>query len=381
MGPNKMEKKLFEVTGSFEEMAQSQGERFRDLFFPMLADLKEMPVVASWIHKLIPLPLFVWLLGFEGKKFLQAHRPVLENFHGHNLVAQLEALSRGFGQSIERIYGFLAFEALSSQLPYSLGCSSLAFSASQTQRGEPLLAYNHDFPECFGKYVCVRKSLPKDGYASLNVTYPPMLGAIAGVNQKGLCVSLNHAYATDVHKGPALPVTLLVQQVLHFCDHVSEAVDFILKTPVPNGSFITLLDGAGNRAVVEMSGKQKQVRHVQEGMLHTFNKYQLEPMTSFEIPLEAEGKGIYKGYKIHHHNICRERRFQGIFDVTKKYSEEDIHAFMSDHDGGTGDFGTICRHHPGTASTLASVLLFPKTQSLKIIFGKACDGSYEEMFL
>lgn len=375
--------RVFTVQGSFEEMAFSQGEQFKESFPQVLTDLKKVPVSRyPWMNRLIPQFVFVGILDFMGNKFLKAHSPVLENYGGQNLLKNLDALAKGLNQKAHRLYSFCAFEAVSSKLPYSLGCSSLAFSNIQTGNHGPVLAYNHDFPVAFGPHLRVKKSLPTEGYSCLSLTYFPLLGAIAGVNEKGFAISLNHAYALDIHREKALPITWLVQQCLFRCATVDEAIELIAHTPVPNGAMITLLDKSGKSAVAEMSGRHKRVRHPTASYQCTFNKYQHPDMEPYQIPLEADGEGVYKGHKIHHHNIERHKRFAEIFNAGKNYSLDQIHQLMADHGAdGVGSLGTICRHHPQTGSTLASILLFPKTSSLGIIFGPPCKGKYEEVRL
>lgn len=381
MSKYKSNERLLVVKGSAFDRNYQQGRAFRHLLPKIIQAAASIPMFPSWLQSRIPQFIYRILIERGGKNFLVLHRPLLENHSGVNLLDGVWGLAEGFGVSLATIYGLNSLEIISSKLPYTLGCSSLAFSARQTGRG-PLIAYNHDFPEALGNFLFVRQTLPQKGYASLNLTYPPLLGSIGGINERGLAVSLNHAYVTNVSDGSALLITLLVQQCLERCKNVLEALALIKKTPVPNGSMMTLLDGAGHRAVVELSPTKKIVRWgVGTELLVTFNKYKIPQMAAVEVPVGAIGRGPFAGHLIHEHSFKREERFAKIFKPKKKYAERHIHKLLSDHAQGRGGFGTICRHDPLTASTLCSVLFHPKEKNLQVIFGNPCKGKYKSYAL
>lgn len=373
--------RFLQLSGTPVDRARQKGLAFRDSHDELVQSLIDSPLIVPWLKPFLPHAVVKTVLGRLGKKYLNLHRPILQNYYGRNLFAELEGLAEGFDMPVNYIYGLNAIEILSSKIPFSLGCTALAFAANHTNDGKPRLAYNHDFPHSFGKSLYVQETRPAEGMTTLMLTYPSILGGIAGLNSAGLAVVLNHAYATDMQLLPALPITWLLSECLQRCDTVAAAVELILKTPVPNGSFLTLIDCHGARAVVEVSGTRKEVRQPDESVLCTFNFYRCAALKSHEVPWMAKTTGMAKlvfGERlVHAHNMGRERRFIEFFDHAKKHDNADIHEFMADHSGHLqGAIDTICRHDERAMNTIASVILNPAAQTMKVIFGWPCQGQY-----
>lgn len=368
------------LTGTPYEMALQKGVALKDRFDLVLQDVMRAPFLPKWLQRLVPKFAYRAFLKRVGKKYFALHAPCLKSLRGQNLLPALAGLAEGFAVDRELLYGLNAVEILTSEMSFSLGCTSLAFGAAHTQSGQPKIAYNHDFPESFAPHLYVQENLPTTGHASLSLTYPTILGCIAGVNACGLAVSLNHAFATDIKDKPAVPITLLVQECLNGCESVAMAIELILQTEVPNGSMITLADSSGGRACVEVSATKKSVRHATSEILYTFNAYQQPDMLAVEVPLTARAAGMTKWVLqdrlIHEHNIQRKARYLELLKPTHRYSDDDIHALISDHSGTSGSYVTLCRHDVTSMSTIASAIVSPVERTLQVIYGKACEGKY-----
>ncbi|MBI2335831.1 MAG: hypothetical protein HYU97_03600 [Deltaproteobacteria bacterium] len=379
MHKNGMEiERFLEVRGSGYERGLQQGKFYAIQMNRLVETIREVFSLKSALYAYLPKGFYRISLRNYGKKYFSYHEKLLRDFEGDNLVEHLQGLADGFGQDKFLIYGVNAVEILASKIPFSLGCSSLAFSSDITTDGHIKTGYNHDFPAAFGKFIFLKRNLPDHGYPSLVMGYPPILGCIGGINQAGLAITLNHAYATDIKIGTALPITLLIQECLNRSQDVPEAIHLIEKTPVPNGSIVTLIDKKGNRAAAEISCTRKRYRSASSPILRSFNKYLDADMECCEIPLNARGKQMMRGLGVHDHNIGRENRYQQIIDYQKKYSDQDIRSLLADHNGGKGSERSICRHHSATGDTLCSAILDPIAQEIKIIFGFPCQpGEYQ----
>lgn len=373
--------RVIAVKGSLYDRAFSQGFHFRQRFDELIATLKHVPLVFPLVQKFIPHRVYKTLVWKIGSDHLYHHKGYLEEFSRSNLYEGLQGLAKGFGVSENLIYGLNCFETISSKLPFSLGCTSLAFGALHTEDGVEKIAYNHDFPLAFAPYLFLRHSSPARGYKSLAIAYQPILGAIAGINETGLGISLNHAYISKLSLKPAIPNTMLVQECLTHCRDAQEALNLIDMTSVPNGALITLIDTKGMRLAVELSPKEKATRSAGKKILHTFNYAQSRSIKVYQVPDEAWGKMQLKGRKIHAHSFHREKRYLDIVDEKKKYADDAIHKLMSDHAYSDGAYDTICRHDAKVVDTILSAILSPGQKSIKIIFGHACEGSYREYVL
>lgn len=371
--------RFLHVEGSDFERGEQQGLAFRGRIAEMIDDIRQIEMLPLGLQKIIPIGIYRVAFRLAGRSYWHRHEPFLTAYAGADLKAKVAGLARGFGVPRDLVYGLAAMEVITSEMPHvpNYGCTSLAFGATHAACGEPLIAYNHDFPESFGPHLYVRHNRPKQGIPSLSLAYPVLLGAIAGVNEAGLAVSINHAFERRVNKKQgALFVTWLLQDCLDRFRTAEAAAAHTLKTPVTNGSMLTFVDKTGGRAVVELTSRRRLRRAPDAGVGFTFNKYRIPEMEELEIPIATRGTKMFKGRLVHGANIERLRRFSEMYDPHKVYTEQDIHALMSDHAGSVGGMGTICRHDATTSTTLASAILHPVTGEIQMIFGPACCGRY-----
>ncbi|MBW2455487.1 MAG: hypothetical protein JRI68_13290 [Deltaproteobacteria bacterium] len=374
--------RLFELRGSAEQQAQAQGEVLRPLLDRCFAGLASLPVGPAWLPGWLRNGAIEPLLRALGAAHLSWHRRALADHEGGLWLRRHEALAAGLGIPLATLYGFAAFELESSILGFSLACSALGFGRAQTADGATRLAYNHDFPPAFAPFVRLRRSLMSEPIggpvlrSTLCLTYPMMVGAIAGVNERGLGLTINQAYATDLRRRrPSLLATLLVQDCLERCDSVAEAVERALSTPVANGALISMVDAAGDRAVVELSGTAARVRRPEpHELMFSFNNYRIPELQEREVPLGAVTTLPVAGYDVHECNLTRARRLGELFDPARRYADRDITALLGDHDGGDGDMTTICRHDDPLNETILSAIIAPRERTIRVLFGKACEG-------
>ncbi len=318
-------------------------------------------------------------LACAGAYYLLRHGPALRRHSNAKYWRAQQGLAEGAGVSLPLMFGLGAVpEIVGAQMGYTLGCSAIAFAAGATTSNAPQIAYNHDFPPRFGRYNFVRHNQPSDGFASVCLSYPIMVGSLAGVNERGFAMTLNHAFSTDYSGQPGLLLTTLVQDCLDRCASVAEAVQLVCETPVTNGAILTLADASGDRAVVERSCGASRVRRAQHGeLLVSFNKYKHPEMEAFEVPLGAVSTGLIAGIPLHESNLERQHRWDSLAGgFSARVDERAIHALMSDHADRDGDKNTICRHGDELSETLWGALIDCERRELKVVFGHTCSGDY-----
>lgn len=374
------------VVGSAFERARQQG----------VLCAPEMDRAASSIGSLVLDPSRLRVVGAEllhqrasalglsvaGAYYLLRHRPALVAHERAKYWHAQRGLAEGAGKSVPAMFGLGAVpEIVGARMGYTLGCTAVALSAAVTEHGAPQIAYNHDFPPRFGRYSFVRRNHASDGFASVSLSYPIMVGSLAGVNERGLAVTLNHAFSVDGDGSPGLLLTTLVQDALDRCATVAEAVALFERAPVTNGAILTLADESGERAVVERSCTSSRVRRTDASALVSFNKYRHPEMEAFEVPLGAVSTGLLPGIPLHASNVERQRRWDEIagerLDGTnRRLEEDDVRTLMRDHRGGRGDSNTICRHDDPLSETLWGALIDTRKRTVRVVFGHACDGDY-----
>jgi hypothetical protein len=364
---------IVDAKGTLFERAAGQAEALRPQL-PFFFSEGFSGLLPSWIPA-SAIKAALWVLG---TLYLRWHRPLHEKPEFAHHRGGVEALAKAAGISPAILYGFHAVESETASPGFSMGCTSLAFSAQNTSDG-PKLAYNHDFPPAFQPFLLVRRNAAAGRYHSVSVSYTCLMGAINGINEHGLAVSVNQAYATDLdRKRPALFVTMLVQECLDRCASVAEALELIQQSQVAAGCMVTLVD-ENDRAVVELSGTRSMVRRAEdEDVLYTFNAYRVPSMREIEVPVGALTTGVVKGYDLHRCNLTRERRYLQRVRGGEVWSDDEIKALLSDHDDGVGTSDTICRHDDPVSETILSTIADPRSRSLKVLVGRPCVNTHVE---
>lgn len=364
-------RRLVTVRGDAREVGEAQGRSLAGVWSAALDHLAR--AVGSTATRHLIRPAFGPVLNLVGAAYFRRDRDVLARHSGGRFLHSHRGLAHALGISAAPLYGLAAFEIESAVLPYRLGCTSLAIDACVDG---PLLAYNHDFPAALAPFVFLRRSHTAHAYASLSITYPVMVGCIAGINERGLAASVNQAFATDVARArPGLLVTMLVQDVLDRCCTVEMAIERMCATRVTNGSMVTLVDARGSRAVVELSATLAEVRRPSGPVLTTFNAYETGRMRGVEVPPGAITTGLGAGVDVHAPNVARAKRFAELSSVVPTLlDDEAILGWLSDHEGGPGSMNTICAHGGALNETILCALLDPKARRIRIRYGAACGG-------
>jgi predicted choloylglycine hydrolase len=122
--------------------------------------------------------------------------------------------------------------------PYLTGCSQAVWSRDGD---EPLLVRNYDYsPHVFERMIWRTEWNARPVIAVSDC----LIGALDGINDAGLAVSLNFGGARDVGDGFGAPMVLRYQ--LEFCSTVSEAARVLRRIPIHMAYNILMLDGRGD---------------------------------------------------------------------------------------------------------------------------------------
>lgn len=173
----------------------------------------------------------------KGEEELARHMPeLLPTYH-----ALLELA--GGGDLVAR------FLAHYKPTPYMSGCSQVVWS-----RPEPFLVRNYDYhPELWEAWVC---------HTSWNGTRVIALseclwGALDGMNEHGLCVSLAFGGRRVVGDGFGIP--LVLRYILETCRTTREAIDVLLRVPSHMAYNVSVIDPVGAYATVQVSPDREPV--------------------------------------------------------------------------------------------------------------------------
>ncbi|PIQ24355.1 hypothetical protein COW36_24190 [bacterium (Candidatus Blackallbacteria) CG17_big_fil_post_rev_8_21_14_2_50_48_46] len=297
-------------------------------------------------------------------------------------LEQMEGLAAGSGLPLNRFAFVCAAEILLASVDFQLGaCSSLAIPAAFSATEEPVLVKNFDYPFFLRTSNLVRKTVPSEGFASLDLTLMPLTGCHTGLNQAGVAITYNYGYG-QTQPEDWIPISIRVQEALRTCETARQAVDFFKDGKQAGGAIMTILDAQGEMFLLEISSGVVEFKQVQQNLLIATNHYQTSGLVPHDIPVNAyysHKKSVPElaGKRVHESS---EARFDRLYELTGtriQFHEEDLKAYLSDHHRlGIGNDNTLCRHGDYFETT-CSVVIKPRSGEIQVSLGNPCEESYQ----
>lgn len=169
-----------------------------------------------------------------------------------------------------------------------VGCTSFSEWGSRTEDSSIVVGRNFDFyvGDGFAQNKIVAFFNPDSGHKFMTVTWPGFIGAVSGMNEHGLTVTLNAA-ASDPPLATKTPIALLAREILQYASTIDEAYALAQKRE----TFVseTLMLGSakdGKTALIEKS-PAKTALFLSEGeRIICSNHYQSEAFADEEMNRE-----------------------------------------------------------------------------------------------
>lgn len=114
-----------------------------------------------------------------------------------------------------------------------VGCTSFAAWDSKTQDGQLMLGRNFDFyvNDEFAREKIVAFINPEKGHKFMMYTWGGMIGAVSGMNEKGLSVTIN-AGKSNIPLMAKTPISLVAREILQYAETTVEAIEIAKKREV-----------------------------------------------------------------------------------------------------------------------------------------------------
>lgn len=373
-------------SGSPFELGCAQGEALRESIRQSIETLKDLEAVRLMKPACLPYGWFLRLAEARSMRFLQrAFRKVPVTAE-----ERLRGIAAGSGTPLRQLALCCAMEAVLSDLrratttpPLGAGCSALAASRSATVDGDALLAHNFDYLPATQPFYFIRRSRPAGKLASVDFTLAPLAGVVTGVNEAGLAVICNYAYAVD-EAVPAPTITMLLAEVLAECRDLAAAINLLETTPHCGGGLVMLGDAHGEIASVEISNSRLQVRRPQPDRDRIYHSNQFCCPTMKEVELSAEAHYDHRspaalcGRRVHQSSDQRDARLARLVGDRERFDRSAVQNVMADHGPDNAPSAdTICMHGDYWHTT-ASLQLLPAARQLRASFSPSCIAEYTE---
>jgi acyl-CoA:6-aminopenicillanic acid acyl transferase len=235
----------------------------------------------------------------------------------------------------------------------------------------------------------LRETRPREGIRSLELTTALHAGALDGINEKGLAITRNYAFVTDA-QCPAALISMLIADALAGCGSVQEAVDFIGRQPRWGAAILTLADGSGDIAILELlelSNTRAAVRRPARGKdwLLATNVCACPEILPIQVPenyvYSDRAPRALRGRRVLAWHTVRARRMQQLIEAKRIFGAAELTAILAGHGpDGLASGETPCVHTDDW-STSATLQWFPASRSLRVSNGSACCADYAEFAL
>jgi hypothetical protein len=155
------------------------------------------------------------------------------------------------GSNYQRILNYHAAHDIGHALQNMalVGCTSLGtWSVSDSSL---IIGRNFDFyvGDKFAEDKIVAFFRPSKGHKYMTVTWGGFIGAVSGMNDKGLTVTINAA-KTNIPSGSATPVSLVAREILQYARNIEEALQIARKRKMFVSESFLIGSAEDNKAVV-----------------------------------------------------------------------------------------------------------------------------------
>lgn len=208
-----------------------------------------------------------------------------------------------------------------------VGCSSFAVWDDKTVDGELLMGRNFDFyaGDDFAKEKIIAFVNPTEGHSFMSVSWGGMIGAVSGMNDQGLTVTIN-AGKSEIPMMAKTPISIVTREILQYAATIEEAVAIAKKREVFVSEAI-LVGSAKDRkaALIEVSPDRVGVFEVENSdVLICSNHFQSDAYKNDKRNL----KWIEES-----HSMYRFQRMEELISEEEKMDVEKAVSILRNKDG------------------------------------------------
>jgi len=157
------------------------------------------------------------------------------------------------GSNYQRILNYHAAHDIGHALQNLalVGCTSFGTWNDQSEDSTMIIGRNFDFyvGDKFAEDKIIAFFNPKQGHKFMTVTWGGFIGAVSGMNEKGLSVTINAA-KSEYPTSSATPVSLVTREILQYAQNIEEAIAIAKKRKMFVSESFLVASAADNKAVI-----------------------------------------------------------------------------------------------------------------------------------
>ncbi len=249
-------------------------------------------------------------------------------------------------------------------------CTAFGLWDDRSDDGSLLIGRNFDFyvGDDFAKNKIIAFVDPDAGHAFASITWAGMIGVVSGMNEKGLCITLNSA-KSDIPFGARTPVSIIAREILQYASNIEEA----LAIAQNRKSFVSesfLIGSAEDHKVVVIEKSPEKTAVYDPGTDHIILTNHFQSAALIHDPLNVENMenetSVYRYLRVQ--ELLEGRDTLGYLDVADILRDRRGLGGMNIGLGNEKAINQLIAHH--------SVIFKPEERKLWISAGRFQQGSY-----
>jgi len=179
-----------------------------------------------------------------------------------------------------------------------VGCTAFAAWDKKSVDGNLIVARNFDFyvGDDFAQNKIIEFVNPDSGYKFMMVTWAGMIGAVSGMNEHGLTVTIN-ASKESIPASAATPISLVAREILQYAKNIPEAYAIAEKRETFVAESILIGSDEENKAaIIEKAPEKMDLFSTTDDYIICPNHYQGEAFINDEHNIKniAESSSLYR---------------------------------------------------------------------------------------
>jgi len=173
-----------------------------------------------------------------------------------------------------------------------VGCTSFGTWGSMSADSTMIIGRNFDFyvGDKFAEDKIVAFFNPTKGHKFMTVTWGGFIGAVSGMNDQGLSVSINAA-KSDLPTGSATPVSIVTREILQYAKNIQEAITIARSRKMFVSESFLVASAADNKAVViEKTPEELDVYDPKKEFIVCANHFQSKGLGKSKLNIEQESE-------------------------------------------------------------------------------------------
>lgn len=290
---------LFEmyVDGPPFEMGIINGKLSKELV------VRQEDHFAEQISKLVPSNFqrhyLKYLIGFFNRNLdKNVKEEYLEEIYGVSESASPKY--QYLGSNYQRILNYHAAHDIGHAVQNLalVGCTSFGTWGAMSQDSTMIIGRNFDFyvGDKFAQDKIVAFFNPQQGHKFMTVTWGGFIGAVSGMNDQGVSVTINAA-KTALPTSSATPVSLVTREILQYAKNISEAIAIAKSRKMfVSESFLVASANDNKAVIIEKTPDALDVYDPHKDYIICANHFQSPSLskTKMNVQQEKESASMYR---------------------------------------------------------------------------------------